>query len=680
MAGAGDELAARPGEPRAARRAAHRPSARGRSASAARSRSRAISASSCARVGGARVDRDRHARRARRWPRSARPRSRRPSRRCRRRAQLARRAGRSAPASTSASSRASIGVVPAWSARPSNTTAPARLARDRGDDAERLAEPLEHGALLDVQLEVRVGQLGSMPAAAHRPASPRRGTRRRRAARSGSRSAASIAATTPSAPSNRPAVGTLSRCEPAQTRASPRVPKRLPAPSRETSSPASRIQPAASSCAASSSAEYAGAVLRDRVDLVEALERRSSGQCSQHAPARRAGRAATTDEPDAPRRRRDERAEERRVDGAGAVEQRLLQPDRGAAAAVAGELDRGGEREAVPAHREHARDDEHRDEHGERRVEQQRRQRRRTRRPRARSRRSGREAARRRRPTSGRRRCARRSRAACMTASTAAAAPAESPRCVVEVEDGEARRRRAAARAASALPIESCQMRGSRSGDRPSAPSRQARRGRGPSRSTTAAERPRRRGTRCPASRSPSATPPARTIGGSAIATTKPLIGIAVCRIAEREAALSRREPVHHRAPARRLHARAAPRPRRRAARRAARSPARRGARAARRRRPPSPTTSTSRSPMRSVASPHGIRLTTEPTSDARDQHAGLRRARGRRGRAGTAPSRRRRTRSPSTSPARTCPRRGRPSGTRRRLQSPNGFVGREPV
>jgi len=35
------------------------------------------------------------------------------------------------------------------------------------------------------------------------------------------------------------------------------VPKRLPAVSRETSSPAWRIQPAASSCAASSSGEYA---------------------------------------------------------------------------------------------------------------------------------------------------------------------------------------------------------------------------------------------------------------------------------------------------------------------------------------------------------------------------------------------------------------------------------------
>ena len=93
------------------------------------------------------------------------------------------------------------------------------------------------------------------------------------------------------------------------------APKRLPASSRETSSPASRIQPAASSCAASSSGEYAGAMLRDRVDLFEALEDASSRQCSQHAPAdereeRDGGEA------DVPRGRRDERAEEAWVERA----------------------------------------------------------------------------------------------------------------------------------------------------------------------------------------------------------------------------------------------------------------------------------------------------------------------------------------------------------------------------
>jgi hypothetical protein len=45
----------------------------------------------------------------------------------------------------------------------------ARLTRDRGHDSERLIELREHGALLDVHLEVRVGHRLD-PLAAHRPA------------------------------------------------------------------------------------------------------------------------------------------------------------------------------------------------------------------------------------------------------------------------------------------------------------------------------------------------------------------------------------------------------------------------------------------------------------------------------------------------------------------------------
>ena len=68
-------------------------------------------------------------------------------------------------------------------------------------------------------------------------------------------STASIAATTPSAPSNIPPCGTESRWEPTQTssRLSER-PSRLPCASVSTASPASRSQPAVSSCAVSSSA------------------------------------------------------------------------------------------------------------------------------------------------------------------------------------------------------------------------------------------------------------------------------------------------------------------------------------------------------------------------------------------------------------------------------------------
>ena len=117
---------------------------------------------------------------ARRWSRSARPRSRRRSRRVAFTAQ-SRTWSMKRAASTSASSLASIGVVPAWSARPSNTTSAARLPGDRGDDAERLAEPLEHGPLLDVHLEVGVGRRTRSSGCPSAP-TPRRGTRRRRAA------------------------------------------------------------------------------------------------------------------------------------------------------------------------------------------------------------------------------------------------------------------------------------------------------------------------------------------------------------------------------------------------------------------------------------------------------------------------------------------------------------------
>ena len=60
-------------------------------------------------------------------------------------------------AAPSASRRRSIGVVPAWPAWPVEDEVEARLAGDRGHDAEREALGLEHRALLDVDLEVRAG-------------------------------------------------------------------------------------------------------------------------------------------------------------------------------------------------------------------------------------------------------------------------------------------------------------------------------------------------------------------------------------------------------------------------------------------------------------------------------------------------------------------------------------------
>src|SRR3954447_2832125 len=160
-----------------------------------------------------------------------------------------------AAASTSASARASIGVVPAWSARPSKTRKPRAwpaiaVTTPSGSPSEASTGPCSmcnsrYASGVDSIRLLPIGPVSSARNATTASGRPR------------SRDAASIAATTPRAPSKRPAVGTLSRCDPAQTRASPRLPKRLPAPSRVTASPASRIQPAASSCAASSSGEYA---------------------------------------------------------------------------------------------------------------------------------------------------------------------------------------------------------------------------------------------------------------------------------------------------------------------------------------------------------------------------------------------------------------------------------------
>ena len=166
-------------------------------------------------------------------------------------------------AAQSASSRASIGVVPAWPARPERTT-------------RRRAY-----ATIDVTIPSGVSRASStgpcsMCSSTNAPGSraPGLATRPRLPAhpRSSSRKAttasvrscvsavptASSPATTPSAPSNRPPRGTVSRCEPVQVSSSSgrvprRRPTRLPSGSTSTSSPASSIHPAARRCASSSS-------------------------------------------------------------------------------------------------------------------------------------------------------------------------------------------------------------------------------------------------------------------------------------------------------------------------------------------------------------------------------------------------------------------------------------------
>ena len=150
-------------------------------------------------------------------------------------------------------------------------------------------------------------------------------------------------------------------------------PKRLPAASTSTSSPASRIQPAASSCASFSSrvppSRFAPAVA-DRVEPVEPLQ-------NPHAHSlARSGRAADAREREdsgageagPPRARGDHRREGRR-------RSRRPPPARSAASRARRrcgcdrDLGRGGEGKPVPGHRQPARDHHRGNQQHERRRE-----------------------------------------------------------------------------------------------------------------------------------------------------------------------------------------------------------------------------------------------------------------------------------------------------------------------
>ena len=125
--------------------------------------------------------------------------------------------------------------------------------------AERRAGGGEPRPLLDVQLEEGARQLAARQTRARLPTQPRSSSRKTTTEPRPARSTASIAATTPSAPSNFPPWGTVSRCEPVQTPGTDpfgSVPNRLPAASTRrprARPPRSHIR--ASSCAASSSGE-----------------------------------------------------------------------------------------------------------------------------------------------------------------------------------------------------------------------------------------------------------------------------------------------------------------------------------------------------------------------------------------------------------------------------------------
>ena len=328
--------------------------------------------------------------------------------------------------------------------------------------------------------------------------------------------------------------------------------------------------------------------------------------------SRRAGR---------PRRRRSRRA--RSVAATSApkspgrssrhVEQRLLQADRRAAAAASGQLDRGGEREAVPAHRDHARDDQHRDEHGSgasrrtvisttrttavsaiarsgtSRLARTSDHRPALIRPRDRRAPASRRARRRRRPADMPRRSWRKSTAKPATQSCGARS--------------------------SELPIESCQMRWSRIGERPSGPpagtfvlgplaeddaaDRRARETGEPQRQEPVADR-RRRGRR---RERESGQEPAERDRGLADGQREPSLPRRGTSAGRRGRSQTARSPRSCR--------------RTQGGRASGQKPLTTPRRSSRRPRSNvSPMTSTTRSPNRSVASPHGNRLRASPTSE----------------------------------------------------------------
>ncbi len=108
-------------------------------------------------------------------------------------------------------------------------------------------------------------------------------------------STASIAATTPSAPSNLPPCGTESRCDPTHTSSRwPERPSRLPCASTSTARPASRSQPAVSLCAASSSGLGCGRFAPSPPPIAYSSSRRSNTRSIEVAVA------ATSEKPTSP--------------------------------------------------------------------------------------------------------------------------------------------------------------------------------------------------------------------------------------------------------------------------------------------------------------------------------------------------------------------------------------------
>ena len=220
---------------------------------------------------------------------------------------------------------------------------------------------------------------------------------------------------------------------------------------------------------------------------------------------------------------------------------------------------------------------------------------------------------RRRRPTSVRRRSARR----CRRAGSRRARPRPCRRRGRGGRAGRARRSRR--RTSAAQRRARCPRRATRRERRAAGagPSCTTSSSGAPSRSTRPPMTARREAGERRARRTPSGMPRACSIGGSEDRDGEAADRDRGLPDAEREPALRRGEPGHDGAAARRMHARAGETA---SAKRQAKSAQKLCAWVASRSAPPHapiPTTSTTRSPKRSAASPHGTSVRTEPRSDA---------------------------------------------------------------
>ena len=197
-----------------------------------------------------------------------------------------------------------------------------------------------------------------------------------------SASTASSPATTPSVPSNLPAPGTVSRCEPVQTwRLAARNPPDQVAGGVDLDLEPGLAEPAGRQLVRRVLLGRVADPVADRGQLFEALEDPHPAERTTAVRLVRSARStshpASGNAAASPYARLQEPAETTAAKARGAPtppsgENRLLDTECRAASGSARQLGDGGEGDAVPGHRQRAGDDERRDEQDQRRLQQRR--------------------------------------------------------------------------------------------------------------------------------------------------------------------------------------------------------------------------------------------------------------------------------------------------------------------